>query len=73
VMSPEVAWVFEDEPADMAASMMRQRQVRRLPVLDRNDKLVGIVALADLATDLSDDALKGETLEGISQPSRATR
>ena len=70
VMSPEVTWVFEDEPADMAASMMRQRQIRRLPVLDRNDKLVGIVALADLATDLGDDRLKGETLEQISQPGR---
>ncbi len=71
VMSPEVTWVFEDEPADMAASMMRQRQVRRLPVLNRDDKLVGIVALADLATDLTDDALKSETLEGISEPGRA--
>ena len=71
VMSPEVTWVFEDEPADMAASMMRQRQIRRLPVLDRNDKLVGIVALADIATDLPDDQLKGETLEQISKPTRA--
>jgi len=73
VMSPEVAWVFEDEPAEMAASVMRRRQIRRLPVLDRSDRLVGMVALADLAVDLGDDRLKGETLEGISQPNGRSR
>jgi CBS domain-containing protein len=69
VMSPEIAWVFDDEPADAAARVMRERQIRRLPVLDRSDRLVGMVALADLATDLGDDRLKGATLEEISQPS----
>ena len=68
VMSPEIAWVFDDEPADAAARVMRERQIRRLPVLDRSDRLIGVVALADLATDLGDDKLKGATLEEISQP-----
>lgn len=68
VMSPEIAWIFDDEPADAAARVMRERRIRRLPVLDRNDRLVGMVALADLATDLGDDRLKGATLEEISQP-----
>lgn len=72
VMSPEIAWVFDDEPADAAARVMRERQIRRLPVLDRSDRLVGVVALADLATDLGDDKLKGATLEEISQPSGAS-
>lgn len=73
VMSPEVAWVFDDEPAAMAASVMRSRQIRRLPVLDRDDRLVGVVALGDLATDLGDDRLKGATLEEISQPTGGGR
>lgn len=73
VMSPELAWVFDDEPADAAARVMRERQIRRLPVLDRSDRLVGVVALADLATDLGDDKLKGATLEEISQPSGSAR
>ena len=73
VMSPEIAWVFDDEPADAAARVMRERQIRRLPVLDRSDRLVGVVALADLATDLGDDKLKGATLEEISQPSGPAR
>jgi len=73
VMSPELAWIFDDEPADAAALVMRERQIRRLPVLDRSDRLVGVVALADLATDLGDDRLKGATLEEISQPSGHVR
>jgi len=73
VMSPEVTWVFDHEPAEMAASVMRRRQIRRLPVLDRSDNLVGVVALADIATDLGDDRLKGETLEDVSQPSSSGR
>jgi CBS domain-containing protein len=73
VMSPELAWVFDDEPADAAARVMRERQIRRLPVLDRSDRLVGVVALGDLATDLGDDRLKGATLEEISQPSGSSR
>lgn len=73
VMSPEIAWIFDDEPADAAARVMRERQIRRLPVLDRSDRLVGMVALADLATDLGDDRLKGATLEEISQPNGSGR
>jgi CBS domain-containing protein len=73
VMSPELAWIFDDEPADAAARVMRERQIRRLPVLDRSDRLVGMVALADLATDLGDDRLKGATLEEISQPTAGAR
>jgi len=73
VMSPDVTWVFEDEPAEMAASVMRRRQIRRLPVLDREDRLVGVVALGDLATDLGSDSLKGQTLEDISEPSTGSR
>jgi CBS domain-containing protein len=69
-MSAEVAWIFEDETAHAAAAMMRQRQIRRLPVLDRNDRLVGIVALGDLALELGDDELAGDTLEQISKPGR---
>jgi CBS domain-containing protein len=73
VMSPDVTWVFEDEPAEMASSVMRQRQIRRLPVLDRDDRLVGMVSLGDLATDLGSDRLKGQTLEDISEPTRGSR
>jgi CBS domain-containing protein len=73
VMSPEIVWVFEDESAERAAQIMRDRQIRRLPVLDRADRLVGILTLGDLAVDVGRDRLSGVTLEEISQPSRPRR
>jgi CBS domain-containing protein len=49
VMTQDVKYCFEDEYATHVADNMGEIQVRRLPVLDRNKRLVGIVALADLA------------------------
>jgi CBS domain-containing protein len=47
---------------------MRDRQVRRLAVLDRAGQLAGILSLGDLAVAGGDDRLSGETLERISEP-----
>jgi CBS-domain-containing membrane protein len=49
---------------------MAKEQIRRLPVLNRQDELVGIVSLGDLAVDTADDQLMGEVLEEISEPAR---
>jgi len=49
VMTRDVKYCFEDEFATHVADNMGEIQVRRLPVLDRSKRLVGIVALADLA------------------------
>ncbi|PPE75054.1 CBS domain-containing protein [Solimonas fluminis] len=49
VMTQDVKYCFEDEFATHVADNMGEIQVRRLPVLDRSKRLVGIVALADLA------------------------
>lgn len=48
---------------------MGDHQVRRLPVVDGRDRLVGIIAMADIATQTSKDMELGEALENISQPS----
>ena len=71
VMSEHVYYCFEDDGLEQAASLMAEHQVRRLPVLNRNKRLVGIVALADLAR-TGDNASK-EALEGVSQPSDEQR
>ena len=66
VMSAEVKYCFEDEEIDDVLKNMGELQVRRLPVLDRNKRLVGIVSLGDLAA--SGTAAKtGKALSGISQ------
>ncbi|HYD45121.1 MAG TPA: CBS domain-containing protein [Phenylobacterium sp.] len=70
VMSNEVEYCFDTDDADEAADKMAASQIRRLPVVDRDKRLVGIVALADVALNLKDKPT-GKTLEDISQPARA--
>jgi len=68
VMTTEVKFVYEDESADDAARNMSELQVRRLPVLNRGKRLVGIVSLGDLARKEPKPA--GDALKSISQPPR---
>lgn len=49
VMTPDVKYLYDDETIEDVARNMGDLQVRRLPVLNRKKRLVGIVALADLA------------------------
>ena len=67
-MTPDVCYAFEDDDVQAAAQLMKERQIRRLPVVNRDKQLVGIVALGDIAT-TGQDRLSGDALEQISQPS----
>jgi CBS domain-containing protein len=67
VMSQEVTYCFEDEAVEHVAENMAELQVRRLPVLNRDKRLVGIVSLGDLATQGSLPKT-ARALHGISQP-----
>lgn len=58
-----------DEDVDEVMSRMKSAQVRRVPVVE-NERIVGIIAQADLATEYRDDAAVEETVEKISEPSR---
>jgi CBS-domain-containing membrane protein len=69
-MTPDVRYAFEDDDVQRAADIMKEHQIRRLPVVNREQQLVGIVALGDLAT-TGQDQLSGDALEQISQPSHA--
>jgi CBS domain-containing protein len=69
VMSQGITWAYEDSSVDEAAVIMSEHQVRRLPVLDRNKRLVGIVALGDLAVQRSEIQPAADALSGISRPS----
>jgi CBS domain-containing protein len=66
-MSPEIVYCFEDQDAHEAERIMQERQIRRLPVLDRQKHLVGIISLGDLATRTLDSRTVGETLERVSE------
>jgi len=67
-MTQDLCYCFEDEDVEKAAKLMEERQIRRLPVFDRNNRAVGIVSVGDLATRTRDDYLSGEVLERVSEP-----
>jgi CBS domain-containing protein len=73
VMTPNVIYVFEDQDVEEAARLMEENQVRRLVVLNRDKRLVGIVSLGDLAVKAGDDELSGEALEQVSEPAAPRR
>ena len=67
VMTGEVKYCFADESIDHVARNMADIKVRRLPVVDRNKRLVGIVSLADIAVSEGPDPA-GAAISGISEP-----
>ena len=69
VMSQGITWAYEDDSVEDAAKIMSERQIRRLPVINRDKRLVGIVALGDFAVDSSELEPAAEALSEISQPS----
>jgi len=69
-MTPEVVYCFEDQDVQEAARLMESKQMRRLPILSRAKRLVGIVALGDLAVDTK---LGGKVLKRVSERAEPER
>ena len=69
VMSEGIVWAYEDDSVDDAAKLMGDRQIRRLPIVNADKRLVGIVALGDFAVESADIEIAGEALSEISKPS----
>ncbi|PBC03838.1 CBS domain-containing protein [Mesorhizobium sp. WSM3860] len=67
VMSQEVKYCFDDDDVEHVLANMGDLQVRRLPVLNRDKRLVGIVSLGDLARK-GETTEAGQALSGISAP-----
>ena len=71
VMSEKIYYCFEDDDIKDAARCMAQNQVRRLPILNRDKRLTGIVSLADIAQ--TGEECEKTALEGVSEPSGEAR
>ena len=69
VMTADVEYCYEDDDIAQAADKMAELQVRRLVVLDHDQRLVGIVSLGDIAQQ-GKDKTTGQALEEISEPNR---
>lgn len=67
-MTPDIVYCLEDDDTEKASHIMADRQIRRLPVLSQEEKLVGIIAIADLATRASEAHSSSEVLERVSSP-----
>lgn len=68
VMSSDVCYCYDDDDTDEVIENMSEIQVRRLPVVDHDKRLVGIVALSDIARS-GDRTATGEALNDIARPS----
>ena len=67
VMTSEVRYCYDDEDASHVSENMAELQVRRLPVVNRDKRLVGIVSVADIARRQAPKKT-GEAVRGISEP-----
>ena len=67
LMTNDIICARDDDDVDDVASRMSEAQVRRLPVIDDDQRLCGIVSLGDLSRDADED-IASEALEGVSEP-----
>lgn len=67
LMTKQVRSVREDEPIDKVLTMMSSAEVRRVPVVNSKDEIVGIVSLGDIAVETNKDGRVGKAIEDISQ------
>jgi CBS domain-containing protein len=67
LMTDDLVIVRIDDDIEDAATKMSEAQVRRLPVIDQDERLCGIVSLGDLSREADNDCAS-EALEGVSQP-----
>jgi CBS domain-containing protein len=72
IMTRDIKYCFEDEELDHVSRNMAEIQVKRLPVVDREKRLVGILALGDIAGH-EDAQVTGEAVEGITRPGGGPR
>lgn len=67
VMTPGAYYCFEDQELDEAAAIMKKQQVRRLPVLNENKRLIGVISLGDIAVRSQNERMAEEILERVSE------
>jgi CBS domain-containing protein len=72
-MTSNPASCRDTDDVERAVKLMADRQVRRMPIVDGEGRLVGIIAQADVATRVNRDHKTGELVEAISEPNTARR
>jgi CBS domain-containing protein len=67
IMTPNAFYCFEDQDVEDVSESMQQKEVKRMLILDRDRKLVGVVSLGDISMASGEQQLAGETLREISE------
>ena len=67
IMTQEAFSCYEDEDVERVGEAMQEKEVRRMLILDRQEKLVGVVSLGDIAKTTGESGLAGETLGEIAE------
>ena len=67
IITDDVVTITADMSTTAAAELMGEHQIRRLPVVDADENIIGIVSLGDLAVKDGRDARTGDTLQSISE------
>ncbi|TLS36902.1 CBS domain-containing protein [Pseudalkalibacillus caeni] len=70
VMTKDPECVHPDTDINEAFNLMSEKQIRRLPVVDQNNQLAGIVSIGDLAVKLNENRESGDALDQISRPAK---
>src|SRR5689334_13660001 len=66
VMSEGIFYCFEDDKIEKAVKMMEEQQIRRLVVLNKNKRMIGIISLGDIATKCKNAKLCSELTDAVS-------
>jgi CBS domain-containing protein len=67
IMTPSVFYCYEDDDIERVGELMREKEVRRMVILDRQERIVGVVSLGDIAKTIGETDLAGETLGDITE------
>ncbi|MEZ5898068.1 MAG: CBS domain-containing protein [Hyphomicrobiaceae bacterium] len=66
IMTPAIVWCRSEEDLDDATRIMESKRIRRLPVIDENKRMVGILSLGDISHARKSGELSGEVLHAVS-------
>jgi CBS domain-containing protein len=67
IMTNEVFWCYEDQDVEEVAGRMQDKEVRRVLILNRDKRLVGVVSIGDLAKAQGAERVAGETVRKIAK------
>ncbi|HYR82553.1 MAG TPA: CBS domain-containing protein [Terriglobia bacterium] len=65
LMTKDIVWCFEDEDVKAVAKKMREKEVRRMLILNRDKRLVGVVSIGDVSQ--VEEKVSGQTLHEITE------